>query len=256
MTPKKLAHPMPVRNADGSKNRDGPITEYLPVCFEMGKYCMTADFYITNIGNEDAILGMTWLKEYNPNIDWVSHTLHVPSLEPLAPRARKISTDWVLQHDIEHWVRTMEEGTPVDDLDTAIRNGNDVVWVRAKFTPAQQAAEKSHAGPAKTFEELVPSDLLGFRFVFEKEASERLPVRKPWDHAIDLKPGAEPRNCKVYPLTPAEQDELDKFLKEQLTKGYIRPSISPMASPFFFVKKKEGTLRPVQDYRYLNSITI
>lgn len=29
-----------------------------------------------------------------------------------------------------------------------------------------------------------------------------------------------------------------------------------MASPFFFVKKKEGTLRPVQDYRYLNSITI
>ena len=29
-----------------------------------------------------------------------------------------------------------------------------------------------------------------------------------------------------------------------------------MASPFFFVKKKEGSLRPVQDYRYLNSITV
>ena len=29
-----------------------------------------------------------------------------------------------------------------------------------------------------------------------------------------------------------------------------------MASPFFFVKKKDGKLRPVQDYRKLNAGTI
>ncbi len=29
-----------------------------------------------------------------------------------------------------------------------------------------------------------------------------------------------------------------------------------MASPFFFVKKKDGKLRPVQDYRKLNEMTI
>ncbi len=29
-----------------------------------------------------------------------------------------------------------------------------------------------------------------------------------------------------------------------------------MASPFFFVKKKDGKLRPVQDYRKLNKMTI
>lgn len=43
---------------------------------------------------------------------------------------------------------------------------------------------------------------------------------------------------------------------EHLKKGYIRPSKSPMASPFFFVKKKDGKLRPVQDYRHLNSGTV
>ena len=59
----------------------------------------------------------------------------------------------------------------------------------------------------------------------------------------------------VY-LTPQEQIELDKFLKENLEKGYIRPSQSPMASPFFFVDKKDGKLRPCQDYWYLNEHTV
>ena len=60
----------------------------------------------------------------------------------------------------------------------------------------------------------------------------------------------------MYNLTPQEQIKLDKFLKENLEKGYIQPSQSPMASPFFFVDKKDGKLRPCQDYRYLNEHTI
>ena len=60
----------------------------------------------------------------------------------------------------------------------------------------------------------------------------------------------------MYNLTPEEQTELDKFLKENLEKGYLRPSQSPMASPFFFVGKKDPGLRPCQDYRYLNEHTI
>lgn len=49
---------------------------------------------------------------------------------------------------------------------------------------------------------------------------------------------------------------MDEFLKENLESGRIRPSKSPMASPFFFVKKKDGKLRPVQDYQKLNEMTI
>ncbi|ESK82665.1 reverse transcriptase-rnase h-integrase [Moniliophthora roreri MCA 2997] len=54
-----------------------------------------------------------------------------------------------------------------------------------------------------------------------------------------------------------EQQELDKFLSENLQKGYIRKSKSPIASPFFFVGKKEkGKLQPTQDYQRLNDGTI
>ncbi len=62
--------------------------------------------------------------------------------------------------------------------------------------------------------------------------------------------------ARFYPLNRNEQIELDKFLDENLSSGQIRPSKSPMASPFFFVKKKDGKLRPVQDYRKLNKMTI
>ena len=81
-------------------------------------------------------------------------------------------------------------------------------------------------------------------------------VNGKWDHAIDIIPGSSPTACKLYPMSLNEQKELDKFLDENLKSGRIRPSKSPMSSPVFFVKKKDGSLRFVQDYRKLNSITI
>ena len=61
---------------------------------------------------------------------------------------------------------------------------------------------------------------------------------------------------KNYKLTLAEQIELDKFLKENMEKGYIQPSKSLMASPFLFVSKKDGRLQACQDYWYLNDWTL
>ena len=92
-----------------------------------------------------------------------------------------------------------------------------------------------------------------FARVFNEEASHRLPKHQPWDHTIDLKPDAPSSlNCKVYPLTAQEKMALRKWLDEELKKGYITKSKSPYASPFFFIKKKDGKLRPMQDYRKLN----
>jgi len=104
---------------------------------------------------------------------------------------------------------------------------------------------------------MVPEQYLEYRKVFEESASHELPPFCKWDHAIDLKPeGIPENNCKIYPLSPVEQTALDAFLDDMTARGYIRPSISPFASPFFFVKKKDGKLRPVQDYRQLNSLMI
>jgi hypothetical protein len=60
--------------------------------------------------------------------------------------------------------------------------------------------------------------------------------------SIELTPESKPVDCKVYPLNLNEQKVLDEFLEENLQSGHIRPSMSSMASLFFFVKKKDGSL--------------
>ena len=79
-----------------------------------------------------------------------------------------------------------------------------------------------------------------------------MPTRKLWDHAIDVKEGFVPRKGKVYLLTREEREEIREFMKEQLRKGYIRLSKSPQMALVFFVGKKNGKKRIVQNYCYLN----
>jgi hypothetical protein len=98
--------------------------------------------------------------------------------------------------------------------------------------------------------------LCEFEDIFAKESFDVLPEWKIWDHAIELEPDSKPANCKVYPLSPKEQVELDAFIQENLNSGWICPSKSPTASPVFFIKKKEGLFRLVQDNRALNVMMV
>ena len=131
------------------------------------------------------------------------------------------------------------------------------IWINAKTNVAQELAMKEmEKQKPRTLEELVPPELMDYRSVFNKKEAERFSESRSWDHAIDLKPDFVPKDCKVYPLSLPEQAKMNEFIDENLAKGYICPSKSPMASPFFFVSKKNGDLRPCQDYRQLNEGTV
>ncbi len=49
---------------------------------------------------------------------------------------------------------------------------------------------------------------------------------------------------------------MDKYIQESIKAGLIHHSSSPAGAGFFFVKKKDGSLRPCIDYRGLNDITV
>jgi hypothetical protein len=129
-------------------------------------------------------------------------------------------------------------------------------FVRASNMVSGRLAEAfAKNSKPKDFHDIVLTSLHVYADVFSETAFDSLPECRKWDHTIELEREPSPGFCKVYLLTLTEQTEIDTFLEEVLATGHIRQSKSPLGAPVFFIKKKDGKLHFVQDYRALNAIT-
>ncbi|KAG5723404.1 hypothetical protein E4T56_gene14126 [Termitomyces sp. T112] len=172
-----------------------------------------------------------------------------------SPEEEEVGGEWTHTPDTESLDENIEVGDQI--YATTLCLPLAVAKIQASQTTSQHLAEAFAANSQpKPFHSTVPNHLHDFEDVFSKASFDSLPEHKQWDHAIELIPDAEPSSCKVYPLAPCEQDKLDVFLQENLSSGRIQPSKSPMASPVFFIKKKDGSLCLVQDYHVLNEMTV
>ena len=100
----------------------------------------------------------------------------------------------------------------------------------------------------RTVEEMIPRWFYKYLKVFKKKESERMLMRKTWDHAIDLREDCVLKKGKIYPLSRVEREEVQDFVKDQLRKEYIRLLKLPQKLPVFFLAKKDSKKRMVQDY--------
>ena len=191
-------------------------------------------FLVSDIGRESLILGYPWLAAFEPRFKWKEGTLN-PHYLPITCRS----------------IRPMRQPEDQQERRAIVIQLEEECTNR---TIATKLAIQNKSEPSKVE---LPAIYKKYASVFNEEEAQRFPPSRPWDHAIDFKSRAlDAIDCKVYPMTRTEDDALDEFINEQLAKGYIRPLISPYASSFFFIKKKDGKLRPVQDYRNINKWTV
>ena len=73
-------------------------------------------------------------------------------------------------------------------------------------------------------EQLVPEEYHEYLDIFDEEKANCYPEPRSWDHKIEMKPGFKLESFKTYNLILEEQIKLDKLLKKNLDKGYIKPS--------------------------------
>ena len=110
--------------------------------------------------------------------------------------------------------------------------------------------------PNQVLVDKVPQHYQQYQNLFLDSTAGKLGPRRTFDHAIDLKPGAEPQWGPIYPMSAYQLDTLDRYLKEMLKQGKITHSQSPAGAPIPFVPKPDGKLPLCVDYRNLNKPTI
>ena len=132
--------------------------------------------------------------------------------------------------------------------------GDEIIMRVRRTNIAQEWAIQENQGKKTLTAADVPAEYQRHWKVFSEEESYRFPPGREDDHAINLKPDVPSiMDCKVYPLNAKELEATAKWIKENLDRKYIHLSKSAYAAPFFFIKKKDGSLRPIQDYRALNA---
>ena len=284
-----LKNPFPICDTDQTSNI---YCQYEVITYvKIGSITQQVRLYAINGGKENIILGHPWLEQTNPSIDWNKGTVTISetkdqslglSFAHLGARGKYLNKNTCPSYTSKVNPRKETTLNPIEQtglcryLSTELPEQfteravdsfiiNCIQWCGSKFlTPAAMAtinkltmstdlAMKAEAEkPKKT----LPPEYAEYSQVFSKEATDHVPPCHPYDHTINLKESFVPKIGKLYPLSVKEREAADDFIDENLRSGKIRPSKSPQASPFFFVKKKDGGLRPCQDYRYLNEHTI
>ena len=186
---------------------------------------------ICNLGKTKVILGMLWLQAYNLEINWETREVKIMRYLPLYGK------------------------TGQKKEEKKVKRGKRVVILEEEKIVRQTIDDKRDWGKKEEMEEdyrkiekLVPRRFLKQRKVFEKVKLERMLTRKTWDHTIDLEKTFKPKKGRIYPLSKDKREEVQKFVDNQLRKGYIKLLKSSQMSLVFFVGKKNGSKWMVIDY--------
>ena len=251
--PKRLEHPVPVKNVNETPNKDEQLTHCVHLWVQLGEKKELMLFYLTNLKEDHTLLGFPWLTAFNPKVNWTEGTMEdlLLCITSKAAASQKPKPTTKREGKGQQPAANHEEREQIFMIPLKCKAINKTTI--STDLAAKQAEEKKE----KSWFKLVPPSYHQHAKVFSKEEAKQLPPHCKWDHAIALTADApKTLKCKTYPLTLKEQDAIDEIIKEQLEKEYIRPVDSPYVLQIFFVSKKDGSFHLVQDYRVLNKYTI
>lgn len=235
--------PYPITVADGSNG--GLITHevYEELNIMFGRISKVR-LDVFGLAAHDIILGLPWLQDQNPRIDWKNQKILIgcenDARMPKMPAQRR-------------------NALADEKVITNINASSEDVSTRTPLnTPNRPPARKigRQRIPEKRVTPNIPEAYRAYIEMFiEKEGTGALPKHQPWDHEIELLEGKTPGFVPIYKLSEKELGVLKKYIEEMLAKGFIRKSKSPAGYPILFAPKKDGSLRPCVDYRKLNDMT-
>ena len=218
--------------------------------------------------NCDVILGMEFLKDINPIIDWQLKTL---SSRPVKNITAQRSKELMEQTHLENLFLYREKDYLCKGMKTRVITSSEYEMELKQLNQCDQdtfcfvinprnvESEKSQRYQNQCWEKLRDNPAWNILVKYKDSVfKERLTVeavsnQNEIQHTIELNDSI-PVIVKQFRLSPEQQTAVANWTSEMLEAGLIRPSNSPYSSPIFCIKKPIGW-RIVHDYRLLNSKT-
>ena len=221
----RLKAPIRAFNVDGTHNNAGIIRYTTTLDLRIDGTQETRTFLILNCGKSNVILGMPWLTEVNPFVDWKTGLVSISTLPPEQPMPTRTREPPIHQQYLMRYLGL--------DPDRLVAQ-----WWRERYAPKPKPVQIQKVTLSteiaqffKKEEVKLPPQYAQWKEVFDEPPDGELPPSRPFDHAIDLLPGFIPKIAKTYPLNPQESKACKDFIDEHLKSGKISPSKSPASLP-------------------------
>ena len=206
----KLKQHIPAYNIDGTPNEAGSIAEVVHLILHHKNHSEWTTFTVTGLRKQKLLLGHSWLRNHNPEIDWVKGEVKMSRCPPCCSRCwnelhqkriiRKAEAQRMdifsagslleIDHDSNDSVDPSQESESLsmEEGDHIFATGllpYPLMDIRASSTISQRLAEAHQANMEAL--NLVPEYLKEFTSVFSKQSFDTLPEPKEWDHMVELK---------------------------------------------------------------------
>lgn len=243
---RRKAQPVELTAVDGSQ-LPGVDRETVSVPMILQQHHESIVFDIMPMARHGVIIGITWLRDHNPRIDWNTRVLTFECAcmsDSRPPRGQRDSGD---------------ETREVYEIDASSNSKTDDLAITAATTTGKTSRatkpvkkDESHASIQ------IPKEYLPWKQLFEEvDDANALPEHTEADHEIKFVKDAKLPKGRVFPLSAQGAKIQKEMIDRNLKRGFIRKSNSSVSSPTFTVPKKGTTeLREVTDYRLINAITV
>ncbi|XP_049414692.1 uncharacterized protein LOC125877444 [Solanum stenotomum] len=164
------------------------------------------DMVLLDMLDFDVILGMDWLSPYHALLDCYAKTvtLAIPGI----PRVEWRWTSCSYPNRVISHIRAQRM------IDRGCLSYLAFIRDVGAESPAMESIPV-----VQEFPDVFPEDLPG------------VPPVRDIEFSIDLEPGTKPISIPRYRMAPTELKELKDQIQDLLSKGFIRPSVSPWGAP-------------------------
>jgi hypothetical protein len=191
-----LQKPRTIWNIDGTHNKAGTIKDFVDLQVRVGPKIEEMKFLVTDLGEDEIVLGYPWLAAFQPKINWKEATI-AEDMQPIVIKTLGLKMDKEVARIAKVWTElAASTAEPGEEIFIARIEGE----ILNRASTSTELAVKALPTEEKTWDQIVPPQYHKWRKVFSEKESNRLPKHQPWDLTIDFIEGAPKiMDCKIYP---------------------------------------------------------